>query len=203
MPEPKPSAGRPRDRNVDRAIAAATRELLAERGYAGLTVDAVASRAGVGKAAIYRRFATKQEMIFAATVHDMEEPPPPDSGTLRGDLAAVCRTIAEQLSSAPPDVLHGLLADIHADTRLGARFGDTFIERQQFVLGEVLARAVARGELPKASDTPPDTATVHALLIGPVFFWLLILTGDRAAVPELAATVADSVANALTAGAAR
>ncbi|MCD0442040.1 TetR/AcrR family transcriptional regulator [Glycomyces sp. A-F 0318] len=198
MPQPKPAAGRPRDRQIDGAITAATRELLAERGYARLTVDAVAARAGIGKAAIYRRFATKQEMIFAATVHDMQEPPPPDSGTLRGDLAAVCRTIAAQLGAAPPDVLHGLLADLHADSRLGARFTGTFIEREQFVLGEVLARAVARGELAAA----PDTATVHALLIGPVFFWLLILSGDQDAVEALSATTADAVANALAAGAA-
>jgi AcrR family transcriptional regulator len=175
MPKPKQAAGRPRDRQVDHAIARATRELLAERGYAKLTVDAVASRAGVGKAAIYRRFDTKQEMIFAASVHDMEEAPPPDSGSLRGDLAAVCATIGTQLTAAPPDVLHGLLADIHGDTALGARFTASFIERERFVIDTVLARALERGELPAA----PDAAQVHSLLIGPVFFWLLILTGER------------------------
>ncbi|GAB3995376.1 hypothetical protein GCM10029992_12460 [Glycomyces albus] len=84
MSEHRQPGGRPRDGRIDGAIAQATRELLAERGYAGLTVDAVAARAGVGKAAIYRRHATKQEMIFAATVHDMQEQPPPDAGSLRG-----------------------------------------------------------------------------------------------------------------------
>lgn len=195
MPEPKQAAGRPRDRHVDHAIAAATRELLAERGYAKLTVDAVASRAGVGKAAIYRRFATKQEMIFAATVHDMDEPPPPDSGSLQGDLAAVCRTIAEQLTAAPPDVVHGLLADIHGDTALGARFSGTFIERERFVIDTVLGRAVDRGEL----TARPDAAAAHALLLGPIFYWILILSGDHDALPELTRTVAAMVADTLTA----
>lgn len=199
MTSAKQPVGRPRDRQIDGAIAAATRELLVERGYAKLTVDAVAARAGIGKAAIYRRFATKQEMIFAATVHDMAEPPPPDSGTLRGDLAAVCRTIAAQLTAAPPDVLHGLLADLHADSRLGARFNGTFIQRERAVIEQVLDRAVARGELEEA----PDPAVVHALLLGPIFYWLLILTGDRGKADDLGGTVADAVANALAAGAAR
>jgi AcrR family transcriptional regulator len=195
MPEPKQAVGRPRDSRVDHAIASATRELLTERGYAKLTVDAVASRAGIGKAAIYRRFATKQEMIFAATVHDMEEQPPPDSGSLRGDLEAICAVLAGQLSTAPPDVLHGLLADIHGDTSLGARFSGTFIERERFVIDTVLARAVERGELAAL----PDTGIVHALLLGPIFYWLLILIGDRGTLPELVRTTAAAVAATLTA----
>ncbi|GAA1681296.1 TetR/AcrR family transcriptional regulator [Glycomyces endophyticus] len=196
MTGPKQNVGRPRDAQIDDAIVRATRELLVERGYAKLTMDAVAKRAGIGKAAIYRRFATRQEMIFAATVHGMEEQPPPDSGTLRGDLAAVCRTIAAQLGAAPPDVLHGLLADIHADQALGARFTGSFIGREQYVLGEVLDRALARGEL----AAMPDVRVVHALLIGPVFFWLLILIGDREQVAALSATVAESVADSLVKG---
>ncbi|THV41197.1 TetR/AcrR family transcriptional regulator [Glycomyces buryatensis] len=181
---------------MDHAIARATREVLAERGYGKLTVDAVASKAGIGKAAIYRRFDTKQEMIFASTVHDMQEQAPPDAGSLRADLEAICGTIATQLSSAPADVLHGLLADIHADTSLGARFNATFIEREQAALDEVLGRAVARGELAEL----PDTATVHALVIGPIFFWLLILIGDHDRLPTLTRIVADTVTAALIAG---
>lgn len=195
MPKPKQAAGRPRDSQVDHAIASATRELLAERGYAKLTVDAVAARAGVGKAAIYRRFDTKQEMIFAASVHDMEEAPPPDAGSLQGDLESVCATIGAQLAAAPPDVLHGLLADVHGDTALGAKFTATFIQRERFVIETVLARAVERGELAAA----PDAAIVHSMLTGPVFFWLLILTGDHERLPELTAQVADSVAASLVA----
>lgn len=198
MPKPKQGLGRPRDSQVDHAIVRATRELLAERGYAGLTVDAVAARAGVGKAAIYRRYATKQEMIFSVAVHDMREQPPPDAGSLRADLAAVCQTIAAQLSSAPTDVLFGLLADIYADASLGDRFAETFLARERFVVTAVLNRAVARGELAKA----PDPAIVQALLIGPIFAWLLILTGDWDRVPDLTRTVSDAVATVLLSGAA-
>lgn len=199
MPQPKQGVGRPRESRVDDAISRATREVLTERGYAKLTVDAVAAKASVGKAAIYRRYATKQEMIFAATVHDMEEKPPPDTGSLRTDLAAICETIGAQLSSAPSDVLHGLLSDIHGDSSLGARFSATFLERQRFILDEVLSRAVRRGEL----IGPIDTGTVHALLIGPIFCWLLILMGDREKLPGLTRTVADMVATELLSTQAR
>jgi AcrR family transcriptional regulator len=195
MSEPKQPVGRPRDSQIDHAIASATRALLSERGYGKLTMDAVASRAGIGKAAIYRRFATKQEMIFAATVHDMEEQPPPDSGSLHGDLELICEVIAEQLSTAPPAVLHGLLADIHADSSLGARFAGTFIERERFVIDTVLGRAVERGELAAV----PDVGIVHALLLGPIFYWLLILIGDRGKLPDLVRTTAAAVADTLTA----
>lgn len=193
MPKPKQGQGRPRNSEVDLAIVRATRELLAERGYAGLTVDAVAAHGGIGKAAIYRRYATKQEMIFAATVHDMREQPPPDAGSLRADLAALTRTIADQLGSAPTDVLAGLLADIYADPALSTRFTETFLERERQAVIEVLDRAVGRGEL----AAPPDPATVHALLLGPIFAWLLILDGDRDKVPDLARTVAEAAATAL------
>ncbi|WP_330228964.1 TetR/AcrR family transcriptional regulator [Nocardia sp. NBC_00508] len=193
MPKPKQAVGRPRNREVDLAIVRATRELLAENGYAGLTVDAVAARAGVGKAAIYRRYATKQEMIFSVAVHDMREQPPPDGGSLRADLAAVARTIAAQLVRAPSDVLAGLLADVYADDALATRFAETFLERERHVLTEVLTRAVARGEL----ETLPDPTTAQALLLGPIFAWLLILDGDRDKMPELTHTVAEAAASAL------
>lgn len=196
VPKPKQALGRPRDSHVDHAILTATRELLAERGYAGLTVDAVAARAGVGKAAIYRRYTSKQEMIFSVALHDLREQPPSDAGSLRGDLTELAATIAGQLGRTPGDVLAGLLADVYADPELIKRFGETFVHRERQVIIEVLDRAVARGEL----ATRPDPLTVHALLLGPIFAWVLILAGDRDKVGDLARTVAETTATALLAG---
>lgn len=185
--------GRPRDGRVDEAIAAAARELLAEQGYANLTVDAVATRAGVGKAAIYRRHATKQEMIFAAVLHDAELATPADTGSLRGDLAALTREIVASLTAPPPGTIPGLLAEVHADAALAARFAGTFVAVERRNLIELLDRAVARGELARR----PDPATAHALLLGPIFAWLFLLLEDRDALPGLADTVAAAAAAAL------
>ncbi len=178
---------------MDGAIAAAARELLAEQGYAQLTVDAVAARAGVGKAAIYRRHATKQEMIFAAVMHGLELETPPDAGSLAADLAALTRDIVTNLTTPPPGVVPGLLADVHADPAMAAAFAGTFVAAERTCVTEVLDRAVARGELSRR----PDPATVHALLLGPIFAWLFLLLEDRDRLPELAGTLAEGLARSL------
>ena len=72
--------GRPRDVGIDAAIAAAARELLAEVGYAKVTMDATAARAATSKAAIYRRFKSKAELLFAAAVHGADTQVPADIG---------------------------------------------------------------------------------------------------------------------------
>ncbi|MFC3960752.1 TetR/AcrR family transcriptional regulator [Nocardia jiangsuensis] len=177
--------GRPRDEQVDRAIERAARELLAERGYAGFTVDGVAARAGVGKAAIYRRFPTKQELIYTVAIHGGSGEPPPDHGSLAEDLGAVCGTLATQLAAAPPGVYTGLLADLYGSSGLAARFSEVFLAQQRAVLEEVLNRAVARGELAQE----PDPLVLHALVVGPLFVWLFVLGGPPEDVGKLVDTV--------------
>src|ERR671920_260764 len=82
--------GRPRDPSRDGVIRAAILRLLAEVGYGALTMDAVASEAGVGKATIYRRWRTKQDLVVD-TISDLAqaEGTTPDTGSLEGDLRAV------------------------------------------------------------------------------------------------------------------
>ncbi|MFI9407626.1 TetR-like C-terminal domain-containing protein [Nocardia sp. NPDC052316] len=197
MPKPKQAGGRPRDSRVDHAIAAAVRSLLAEQSYATLTVDAVAARAEISKAAIYRRYATKQEMIFAVLVHDLDEAPPTDTGSLRGDITELVTRISDQLARSAPGVMAGLLADIHADSALAVRFTDSYLAVERSVITTLLNRAVARGELPHR----PDPALVHALLLGPLFAWQIMLDEDPTRTTILADAVAQSATAALTSGA--
>ena len=84
--------GRPRSAEVDAAILGAATELFVEHGYDGLCVEAVAARAGVSKAAIYRRHPSKAELVMAAAeaLSRSAKGPVPDSGSLRDDL----RTLA-------------------------------------------------------------------------------------------------------------
>src|ERR1700712_4178711 len=85
--------GRRRDESKDDAILDATRELLAERGYDGMTMDAVADRAGAGKATVYRRWPSKVQLTVDAVVCAKGVPMAvdeiPDTGSLRGDLMSV------------------------------------------------------------------------------------------------------------------
>ncbi|MFJ6993802.1 TetR/AcrR family transcriptional regulator [Streptomyces sp. NPDC003090] len=186
--------GRPRDSRVDVAVAAAVRELLAEVGYARLTMAEVASRAGVGKAAIYRRHATKQEMIFDVLLPDSFLATAPDRGSLRADLAAVLAEVVDGMAAPPPGTIPGLLADIHADPALRARFEEKYLHAQRRTLTGILDRAAARGEL----AARPDPAALNALLVGPVFAWLFLLSESPERLPALTSALLDA-ALALTA----
>src|SRR3954464_8140062 len=78
--------GRPRDPRADRAIVAATLELIAAVGVSDFRMEDVAARAGVGKAAIYRRYASKDELVTAAVAALVSEIDVPDTGSARGGL---------------------------------------------------------------------------------------------------------------------
>ncbi|GAA4546459.1 TetR/AcrR family transcriptional regulator [Amycolatopsis samaneae] len=165
--------GRPRERGIDDAVRSAVHDLLGEVGYQRCTVDAIAARAGVGKAALYRRWKSKAELVFAAVVHDDALPAPADTGTLRGDVAEVLAAIQSALDGPRVrSALPGLLADAQADPALVARFGELFLAREREYLVEMLDRAIARGELARQ----PDLIAVHAMLLGSVFAWLHLLS---------------------------
>ncbi|MEV5983225.1 TetR/AcrR family transcriptional regulator [Streptomyces sp. NPDC052114] len=190
------TTGRPRDARVDAAILDATRELLARDGYARLTMDAVAEQAGIGKAAIYRRYATKQEMVFAAAIHESELPVRPDTGSLAGDLTALVQEIVDHLTGpAASAAVLGLLADLGPDSALGARFRERFVTRELADIEALLDRAVGRGELPPPPSRP-DPSTVHALVTGPVFSFLYLQRTPPHGLPE---RLGPLVAAALTA----
>jgi AcrR family transcriptional regulator len=166
------SPGRPRDDRIDEAVRRATLDLLGERGYGGVSIEAVAARAGVGKPAIYRRFASKPELVFGHAIHGLELGPPSDMGSLPSDLDALVQGILDTLAApAAAAAVPGLLADLGRDPELARRFQATFIEQERARVSAVLERAVRRGEL----AGPPDPTLVHACLLGPVFAWLFLL----------------------------
>lgn len=109
--------GRPRESAVDESILAATQDLLITHGYAGMTLQSVARAAGTGKAAIYRRFASKAVLVVAAVTALQSPVEVPDTGTLRDDV------LAAALHFARPDdrasrVLASLLGELGRDQEL-------------------------------------------------------------------------------------
>src|SRR3954468_20225368 len=86
--------GRPRSVEADEAILQAALELLAEDGYRSLTMERVRERSGVGKATIYRRYGSKEELVSGAIEHlNSDIPMPDDTGSILGDFAATAQTI--------------------------------------------------------------------------------------------------------------
>src|SRR3989440_12478224 len=97
----RPHRGRPRDPGVDEAILAAAVDLLAEAGYARLTMDQVAARAGVGKASVYLRWPNKVALVAEAIQHrSAVVPDVPDTGSLREDMLAFLRALLRGKSAA-------------------------------------------------------------------------------------------------------
>lgn len=158
-----PRVGRPRDSDIDAAILTAARALLAEVGFEGVTMDATASRAGTSKAAIYRRFPSKVEMLFAAFLHQAEIEPPEDAGSLFDDLLALATEIRAQLASPEARVVGShVIAEINRSPDVSRRMRDTFTRGERAVIAAILDRAVERGEFARR----PSPETVHRLLGG-------------------------------------
>jgi AcrR family transcriptional regulator len=162
--------GRPRDARADRAILEATLALLGETGFAGMTVDAVAARAGVSKATIYRRWASKEALVLDAWRECVEYPALPDTGSLRGDLEVLAESLRQSAGKATMrTVLPQMLAAARVDREVAVAY-ERFVTERRAPMGEVLRRAQARGEL--APDA--DLELIHDLIVGPVFYRVLV-----------------------------
>lgn len=185
--DPGRRPGRPRDPHLDEAILAATVELLCEQGFAGTTVEAVAERAGVGKATIYRRWANREELLLAAGGAMGSCPPDPDSGDVRHDLVTLLGGLVTVMGTTPVGGLLPATVDEAArNPELRARL-DEFIDARRAPVRHALERAAERGEL--RADV--DIELVLDLLAGPVFTRVLV-TG-RPLGDHLAAAIVDAV----------
>jgi AcrR family transcriptional regulator len=171
---PRP-IGRPREARADRAIFAAALELMAEHGVRDLRVDDVAELAGVGKATIYRRFRSKEDLVTAAVAKLVSEIEVPDTGSTRADLLALMREAVEVYTGpVAPGLMPSVIEAIRRELGFALAIRENFLNPRRKALQEVLERGVERGDL------RPETDLELALdvLGGPLFYRLLI-TGGR------------------------
>ena len=144
--------GRPRDARADEAIMDAAVAVLADRGPAGFTVDEVASRAGCGKATVYRRWRSRAELLFETAKRLGLEPPVVDTGSLRGDLVEMLTALGHKMRATPAGrILPGIIAEASVEPGMRAVLA-SFIEDRRGRPREILQRGVARGELPPDAD---------------------------------------------------
>jgi AcrR family transcriptional regulator len=170
-----PRTGRPRDARADRAIIEATLDLIAERGVYAFRTEDVASRAGVGKGAIYRRFASKDELVTAAIGALVDrEIVVPDTGSTREDLLELMHEAVSLYSGALPGRLMPNLVSAMAERpELARTFRDGFLAARRAGLTEVLLRGIERGDLRRDLDIE----FALDVLGGPLFYRLLITHG--------------------------
>lgn len=174
-PEQQPRPGRPRDGKVDAAIVTAALEGLRDLGYDRLSMEEIASRARVGKGALYRRWRSKAELVVAACNvrrDEMVQSPLPDTGSLRGDLEALAANIPPRNVIEPQfAIMAGLVGPALRDQELRAAIATTTLESPRQMLRVIFQRAVRRGEIPAGCDL--DLAG-DAIIAFNVFRWLLL-----------------------------
>jgi AcrR family transcriptional regulator len=158
--------GRPRDPSRDGVIRAAILRLLADVGYGALTMDAVASEAGVGKATIYRRWRTKQDLVVD-TISDLNraEATSADTGSLEGDLRAMMRSLVSVITGPTGAATLSLLSTVPHQPALAHAFrsGPLAVWRQSFE--ELWSRAEERGDVPRGVGTSAIAEATSALLV--------------------------------------
>jgi AcrR family transcriptional regulator len=168
------AVGRPREARADQAIRAAALELMAEQGVQALRMGDVATRAGVGKATIYRRYRSKDELVADAVGGLVSEIAVPDTGSTRSDLLALMNEAVELYSSSPAA---GLMPTVVDEMSRNPRFAeiarDRFLTGRRAALREVFERGVGRGEL--RGDL--DVELALDVLGGPLFYRLMITGG--------------------------
>lgn len=156
--------GRPRSVAADEAILEATRASLVDLGWSKLTMGDVATRAGVAKTTLYRRWAGKNELVVDAVAVLFDQLELPDLGSLSADVQAVVLQFAALLER--PETQTALMAVVAESTRdeaLRTRIRDSIVNRQKRLVLQGRQRAQERGELPVEEDEA--TAALTADLV--------------------------------------
>ncbi|MEU1151108.1 TetR/AcrR family transcriptional regulator [Streptomyces sp. NPDC005863] len=147
------TGGRPRSATADAAILEATRQGLVELGWSKLTLGAVATRAGVAKTTLYRRWAGKSELVVDAVAELFDQLELPDRGSLAADIEGVVLQFAALLGRPETKTaLMAVVAESTTDEPLRARIRASIVDRQKRLVLAGRKRAEERGELPAEPD---------------------------------------------------
>ena len=150
-PDLRPAPGRPRDEGITEAITAAARRLLAEEGVARISVERLATEAGVSKPAIYRRFSGKVEAIATAIAAVIREELPtldaPDLGDTEAELRAVWDNGLPADGLPYVSMIGGLLAEERRHPELIQAYREEVLLPRRELGARVVARGQERGDV--------------------------------------------------------
>jgi AcrR family transcriptional regulator len=161
-----------RSEEARQAVLEAADDLLVERGFAGVTIEGIAARAGVAKQTIYRWWPSKVDILMDAFVDDMfQHLTPPDRGDLERELRTHLSRLARFLTASDPGAVFRALAGLaQHDPEVAARFRADCLGRQRALDRLPLERAVARGDL--SAQTDIELAVDQ--LVGPIYYRVLV-----------------------------
>lgn len=153
--------------NTEAAILDAARELLSEGGVRGLTIEGVATRSGVAKTTIYRRWRDRDELALAVLVDRTEQiSAPADVGDTRKELLAFVNSATKLIVESH---VAGLVSEIATNPELGRIYQEQVVAFRLAEMKTVVDRGIERGDL--RADT--DVRVAHELLVGPRYYRLL------------------------------
>jgi AcrR family transcriptional regulator len=183
--------GRPRDESVSESITEAVLGLLAELGIRGMSMDAVATRAGVSKASIYRRWDSKEDLVIDVIGGLVVAADATSTGEIRSDLLQVLGRFGAFISELKAGSIFARLAgEVQAGSELGKHYAEAVILPRRAVIAGLITAAKERGEL--RQDLDVELAV--DMLVGPVIIRNLmaaIRTGDDVADEKLVDALLD------------
>lgn len=163
---PQPAQrGRKRSKDVDKAILKATRDLLTEKGYADLTVNAIIARAGVSSATLYRRWSNLAEVVAAALGTLGPEPVSIDTGNLDGDLQELVLYLGNALTREDQAGGAWVGTALRVEAGLRRSIDEVFVKPRKQMLAAILEKARQRGEL----QAVPDLSDAWSYVSGPIY----------------------------------
>ncbi len=163
--------GRPRSERARRAILRAANELLEGGGFAAVTVEAIAERAGVSKATVYRWWPNRAAVVmdgFLSTVSS--QVPFPHTGRAREDIRLHMRRLTEAFGGRMGRTVAALIAEGQANPGLAEALRSRWLSVRRAEAREILELGIARGEL--REDLGPEVAV--DVLYGPIYYRLLV-----------------------------
>lgn len=163
---------RRRNPRSHQAILQATLDLVQDVGYARLTIEGIAAKAGVGKSTVYRWWRSKGELVLDALGDILEARPVPDTGDTRSDLMGIVDQAITLYSdeTGARTVIAGLVGDMNHDPEVATALRDRFIHPRRAGNREVIVRAIERGDLP--ADT--DIELLIDILVAPISYRAII-----------------------------
>jgi AcrR family transcriptional regulator len=149
----------------------ATLELLAEVGFDAMSIEAIAARAGVGKTTIYRRYASKEELVADAIESVREEIVIPNTGTLQGDIDALIQNAA-QITFSPlgRQTVAMIVGSASSNAQFAQIYWTKYLQPRRRTFAIVLERAKARNEIPADLDSDLVFDTMSAIMLYALIF---------------------------------
>lgn len=167
----KKPPGRPRSAQSHQAMLQATLELLTKVGFAAMSMDAIATRAGVGKTTIYRRYASKEELVADAIESIRSEIAIPDTGNLESDIDTLIQNAAQiTLNPIGQQAVSMIISSALSNPQFAQIYWTKYLQPRRKAFAVVLERAKARNEIPADLDSDLIFDTMSGIMLYALIF---------------------------------